>query len=41
MRGLILLLHFGSFEIIALGWQSIGVDAAPIMSSRSTSLSEF
>jgi len=43
MAGLILLLHFGSFEIISLFWQSVGVDAKPIMSSplRSTSLSEF
>jgi hypothetical protein len=43
MLGLILLLHFGSFEVIAFFWQSLGVDAAPIMSAplRSTSLSEF
>jgi hypothetical protein len=43
MLGLILLLHFGTFEIIALIWQRCGVAAIPIMSAplRSTSLSEF
>jgi alginate O-acetyltransferase complex protein AlgI len=43
MLGLILLLHFGSFQIVSLFWRSLGVDARPIMSAplRSTSLSEF
>ena len=43
MLGLILLLHFGAFKIIALLWQSVGVDAKAIMSAplRSTSLGEF
>ena len=43
MLGLILLLHFGIFQIVALLWQSIGVKAEPIMSAplRSTSLGEF
>ena len=43
MLGLILLLHFGSFELIALFWQSRGVNAKPIMSAplRATSLAEF
>jgi Membrane bound O-acyl transferase family len=43
MIGLILMLHFGSFHLIALFWQWLGVDARPIMSAplRSTSLAEF
>jgi hypothetical protein len=43
MLGLILLLHFGSFQLIALVWQTFGVKANPIMSAplRSTSLAEF
>ncbi len=43
MLGLILLLHFGSFQIVALLWQRFGVKAKPIMSAplRSTSLAEF
>lgn len=43
MLGLILLLHFGSFEAGALFWQRLGVEAKPIMAVpfRSTSLSEF
>ena len=43
MLGLILLLHFGTFQIVALLWQSVGVKAKAIMSTplRSTSLGEF
>lgn len=43
MTGLMLLLHFGTFQIVALLWQSFGVDAESIMSAplRSTSLGEF
>ena len=43
MVGLILLLHFGSFQIVALLWQNLGVKAEPIMSAplHSTSLAEF
>jgi alginate O-acetyltransferase complex protein AlgI len=43
MVGLILLLHFGTFQIVALLWQRLGVKAEPIMSAplRSTSLAEF
>jgi len=43
MFGLILLLHFGSFQLIALAWRTLGVDAKPIMSAplRATSLAEF
>jgi alginate O-acetyltransferase complex protein AlgI len=41
--GLIFLLHFGSFHLLALFWQMNGVNAAPIMSSPilSKTLSEF
>jgi hypothetical protein len=43
MVGMILLLHFGTFQIAALFWQNLGIDAQPIMSAplRSHSLSEF
>jgi hypothetical protein len=43
MVGLILLLHFGTFQIVALLWQNLGVKAEPIMSAplHSTSLGEF
>jgi D-alanyl-lipoteichoic acid acyltransferase DltB (MBOAT superfamily) len=43
MLGMILLLHFGSFQLLSLFWRSVGVDATPIMSAPlcSTSLSEF
>jgi hypothetical protein len=41
--GLIFLLHFGSFHLIALFWQTVGIDAEPIMSKPilSKTLSEF
>jgi alginate O-acetyltransferase complex protein AlgI len=41
--GLIFLLHFGSFHLVALFWQVNGVNASPIMSSPilSKTLSEF
>jgi D-alanyl-lipoteichoic acid acyltransferase DltB (MBOAT superfamily) len=43
MVGLILFLHFGTFQIVALLWQSFGIRAETIMSAplRSTSLGEF
>lgn len=43
MLGLILLLHFGTFDLLALLWQSAGVNAEPIMRSplSSTSLGEL
>lgn len=43
MLGLILFLHFGVFHVLALLWQSAGVNAEPIMRSplSSTSLSQF
>ena len=43
MFGLILLLHFGSFNLASLGWRVIGVQARPIMDApfRAVSLSEL
>jgi hypothetical protein len=43
MLGLILLLHFGLFDLISCAWRSMGVCARPIMHQplRSTSLGEF
>jgi hypothetical protein len=43
MLGIIFLLHFGIFHLIALVWQALGVDAEPIMHFplASQSLSEF
>jgi hypothetical protein len=43
LLALILLLHFGSFELIALAWQAAGVNAEAIMQQplSSKSLSEF
>jgi hypothetical protein len=41
--GIVLILHFGSFEMIALFWQHLGINAEPIMRAPlgSTSLAEF
>ncbi len=43
MVGLVLVLHFGVFELVALSWQSVGIEVVPIMDHplRSTSLGEF
>jgi hypothetical protein len=43
MVGIILILHFGLFQVMALGWQSAGVNAQPLMREplRSVSLAEF
>jgi predicted DCC family thiol-disulfide oxidoreductase YuxK len=43
MIGMILILHFGLFDVAAIGWRIAGVDAKPIMHAplKSSSLSEF
>jgi len=43
LLGLIFLLHFGGFHLIALFWQAMGIDAEPIMAKPilSKTLSEF
>jgi predicted DCC family thiol-disulfide oxidoreductase YuxK len=43
MVGIILCLHFGLFQLLALTWQRVGVNAQPIMREplRSTSLADF
>jgi hypothetical protein len=43
MLGIVLILHFGIFYLIALVWESVGVHAEPIMQRplQSESLSEF
>jgi predicted DCC family thiol-disulfide oxidoreductase YuxK len=43
MIGMILILHFGLFELVSIGWRALRVDAAPIMDHPlgSTSVSEF
>jgi hypothetical protein len=43
MVGMILVLHFGTFRLLSLGWQSIDVHAIPVMQNplRSNSLAEF
>ena len=43
MIGMILILHFGLFELVSIGWKVLRVDAAPIMDRplHSTSVSEF
>jgi alginate O-acetyltransferase complex protein AlgI len=43
MLGIILFLHFGLFELLALAWQRAGVNAKPIMRGPilATSLAEF
>ena len=43
MMGIVLMLHFGSFELLSLAWRRAGVRAAPLMQQplRSTSLGEL
>lgn len=43
LTGLVLFLHFGVFQLVALGWQSAGIDARPVMRDpfRAASLAEF
>jgi predicted DCC family thiol-disulfide oxidoreductase YuxK len=43
MVGVILCLHFGSFQLLALAWQRAGVNAVPLMREpwRAVSLTEF
>ncbi len=43
MVGMVLVLHFGFFHLLSVGWRALRVDAPPIMHAplRSTSVSEF
>jgi alginate O-acetyltransferase complex protein AlgI len=43
MIGLILVLHFGTFKLLALGWRRAGIDATLLMENpaKSTSLADF
>jgi alginate O-acetyltransferase complex protein AlgI len=43
MLGMILILHFGLFDLASIGWRALRVDAPPIMDRplHSTSVSEF
>jgi alginate O-acetyltransferase complex protein AlgI len=43
MIGVVLMLHFGSFQLLSCFWRSLGVDAPPLMNRplRSTSVTEF
>jgi predicted DCC family thiol-disulfide oxidoreductase YuxK len=43
MIGLVLILHFGIFDLIAIAWRNAGINVRPIMNApvKSTALTEF
>jgi hypothetical protein len=43
MAALVLLLHFGTFQLLSCAWRTLGIEARPLMNQplRSMSLSEF
>ena len=43
MLGIVLILHFGLFDLVSLAWRKVGIDAPPIMDAplRSRSIAEF
>jgi membrane bound O-acyltransferase family protein len=43
MIGMILVLHFGTFHLLSLGWRGVGVNATPVMRSPlfASSLADF
>ena len=43
MFGIILILHFGLFQLLAIGWRKAGIEVEPIMNAplRSKTVSEF
>ena len=43
MIGMILILHFGLFQLLAAGWRKAGIDVEPIMNAPlySKTISEF
>jgi Membrane bound O-acyl transferase family len=43
MIGIVLMLHFGTFDLISVGWRAVGIDARPLMDCPpcAVSVSEF